>query len=589
MEDISFQRNSFQINEMDKEENLSLPNKNLIPLHNDAYNKSTFRYGILFTCIGSICCAFGNALEPNSIVTYIQSYFFLLGFYYLCDLSSTEMKFRERSILLRWDNVKAIVCFILITCIGVVYGFGTLLGFPKTTFVTLASTYGLASAVALCIVFFALLPQFLYTSRFPRFPLTPFIYPAGYVLSYHTIIGRILSCLPVSANAMLDFVPLTNVAALTGISGLEWVVAMSCSLLFHYTIYSDKASKMNLFIMKYFFGFLIILLITTGFIATSERYYQKNVADLIVPLVPMQCVFAQDAVNGTSYYNDIWKATEQSLIDGDSLVMWSEEAVDVFSDNEEQELLTRAQELALKYQSGYIGITFLKMIGNIHTNHFALITEKGELAWNYKKAHPVPLIEGDITSGPNVLPTYYSSFFQLNLGGAICFDMCYPSFIQQAGFKDVDLLLQPSWTWNAIDVRHFEDNSIRALENGFTLFRCSSDGESGVTNHKGQIQSRRISLHQPIVYPPYRFLVPMQSHVKTFYSVIGFIFEYLNAIFSILSIVLILLLEYSANYGNSNKLFSRFQKLYGMEMNLDPTIEYYNSFDSEPVVSLSRL
>lgn len=43
----------------------------------------------------------------------------------------------------------------------------------------------------------------------------------------------------------------------------------------------------------------------------------------------------------------------------------------------------------------------------------------------------------------------------------------------------VDLFLQPSWTWNDINRRHFNENAIRALENGFTMFRCSSDGESG--------------------------------------------------------------------------------------------------------------
>jgi len=44
----------------------------------------------------------------------------------------------------------------------------------------------------------------------------------------------------------------------------------------------------------------------------------------------------------------------------------------------------------------------------------------------------------------------------------------------------VDLLLQPSWTWGAILTRHMEGNAVRAVENGFSLLRCSSQGESGV-------------------------------------------------------------------------------------------------------------
>ena len=49
----------------------------------------------------------------------------------------------------------------------------------------------------------------------------------------------------------------------------------------------------------------------------------------------------------------------------------------------------------------------------------------------------------------------------------------------------MDLLLQPSWTWGAILSRHMEGNAVRAVENGFSLLRCSSQGESGVVGGLG--------------------------------------------------------------------------------------------------------
>ncbi len=39
-------------------------------------------------------------------------------------------------------------------------------------------------------------------------------------------------------------------------------------------------------------------------------------------------------------------------------------------------------------------------------------------------------------------------------------------------------MLQPSWMWNAIASRHFNGDAVRAIENGYNLLRCSSEGES---------------------------------------------------------------------------------------------------------------
>jgi len=165
-----------------------------------------------------------------------------------------------------------------------------------------------------------------------------------------------------------------------------------------------------------------------------------------------------------------------------------------------------------------------------------------DVIWNYRKSHPVPFIESNIIPGPLILPTYSSTYGML--GGAICFDLDYPNFIIQSGWKYVDILLQPSWTWGAINYRHFDDNSIRTIENGFTLFRCSSDGESGIINHKGKILARKYTGNNPDLKSIALFSLPIKTktdnnnndnnnnnlHYKklhTFYLVIGFMFQWL--------------------------------------------------------------
>jgi apolipoprotein N-acyltransferase len=89
----------------------------------------------------------------------------------------------------------------------------------------------------------------------------------------------------------------------------------------------------------------------------------------------------------------------------------------------------------------------------------------------------------------------------------------------------VDLFLQPSWTWNAISSRHFETNAVRAVENGFTLFRCSSNGESGIVDPRGKVQQRQFTGHSPL--EKHVFSLPLNRRVQTLYASAGYGFEWL--------------------------------------------------------------
>ena len=99
---------------------------------------------------------------------------------------------------------------------------------------------------------------------------------------------------------------------------------------------------------------------------------------------------------------------------------------------------------------------------------------------------------------------------------------------------------------NEHSINHFIQFVV--AENGFTLFRCSSDGESGVVSSQGEFLSRRYSLSDPSDVQVYQ--VPVQQRYKTFYGVLGYLFEYLNIILSSLLIVRIAMVEYYVITGD---------------------------------------
>ena len=85
-----------------------------------------------------------------------------------------------------------------------------------------------------------------------------------------------------------------------------------------------------------------------------------------------------------------------------------------------------------------------------------------------------------------------------------------------------------SWTWAGIANRHSNGDSVRAVENGFNLLRCSSFGESGIVSSDGSFQSRVMNGNNPA--DVYYFQLPLHPRVTTLYTYFGFIFEYVNLV-----------------------------------------------------------
>jgi apolipoprotein N-acyltransferase len=65
---------------------------------------------------------------------------------------------------------------------------------------------------------------------------------------------------------------------------------------------------------------------------------------------------------------------------------------------------------------------------------------------------------------------------------------------------------------------------MRSVENGFTLFRCSSNGESGIVSPNGEILARTFTGSDPLV--PALYQLPLNPRQETLFTAVGFIFEW---------------------------------------------------------------
>jgi apolipoprotein N-acyltransferase len=481
---------------------------------------SNYQIGYVMIILSSVCGGLGNSLEPVSILTFVHISLLLLG----VELIFEDKRLRSPS------GIKNLGLVLLLEGLGFVLGFNGIFAYPKLTVITVMESVGFGILLWICHTIFAIIPYVLYYNTYPKSFFNLFLFPALFTVSNCSIVGNIFSTFSSPGNSVLDYAPLRAFSFFFGIYGINFLCVFLSTLPVYYLHKTDHIPLIQKKKSFFFTGICLILLFTmTGFVVQYPYFYQVHEPVLEHETVPVSCVLADTVEVNTGLYYALWNTTLTRIQAGDAIVLMSEEALLVHSDEEENLILSQGLSYIAQTpnaRGALLGITYEKTISGAEysTNRFALLSSTTKsILWNYSKAHPVPVIEADIEAGPGNLLFADTNYGYLS--GAICFDLDYPQYIAQAGRKQVDLFLQPSWTWNAIYSRHFEDNALRAIENGFTLFRCSSDGESGIVDPYGKFLARQPTGHDPT--KPVTFNLPLRSGHATMYPFVGFVFEYI--------------------------------------------------------------
>ncbi len=115
---------------------------------------------------------------------------------------------------------------------------------------------------------------------------------------------------------------------------------------------------------------------------------------------------------------------------------------------------------------------------------FSCTDPQGRVLWTYNKAHPVPGLE-HIAPGDGNVPVVDTPYGRL--ATVICFDADFPNLIHQAGSKGVDIMLVPALDWPGIDPWHTENATFRAIEDGYSLVRQTSNGLAMTVDYEGHV------------------------------------------------------------------------------------------------------
>lgn len=187
----------------------------------------------------------------------------------------------------------------------------------------------------------------------------------------------------------------------------------------------------------------------------------------------------------TAAGEELLAKSEQEAASGAQIIFWSETANYILA-QDEPALLARGRALAAKYHV-YLGMalgTWTTGAPRPLQNKLVLIDRTGHIAWQYLKARPTP--------GPETAASVRGDGRLLSLDtpygritGGICYDTDFPSLMAQAGASAADIVLSPAGDWRAIDPRHTEMASFRAIEQGFNVVKQSKGGLSAAYDYQG--------------------------------------------------------------------------------------------------------
>ncbi|NUR90719.1 MAG: hypothetical protein HOY71_42145 [Nonomuraea sp.] len=167
--------------------------------------------------------------------------------------------------------------------------------------------------------------------------------------------------------------------------------------------------------------------------------------------------------------DDLFARTRSEADAGAKIVAWAETAAVVLREDYDA-FLSSARDLA-REKGIYLDLGVAVILGGQPASRdlAVLVGPDGRVLSTFDKAHPVPGMES-LRPGDGVVPVSATPYGRL--ANVVCFDADFPATLRTGA----DLMFVPSNDWNGIQRTHAANAVFRAVENGYSLIRQTSNG-----------------------------------------------------------------------------------------------------------------
>jgi len=373
--------------------------------------------------------------------------------------------------------------------------------------------------------------------------LKGFVSTLVFPLAFVTVQYIMILTSPYSSHGSLAYtqygnLPLLQIASVTGLSGITFLVAWFASVVNWAWDQQFKWKKVWRGVVTYA-GILAVILLAGGaslisppasdtvrmaaIPATEIFEMSQDTQDSAERLLSGEITETELESIRTEFnanIDDLLERSEREARAGAKIIFWSEGAGYVLKEDETA-LIERGGMLASQ-EGIHLGMALGTFISgqSLIENKIVLIEPSGDVAWEYFKARPVPG-EASVRGDGEILTldTPYGK-----IAAAICFDMDFPHLIRQAGEAGVDVMFNPSNDWKEVAPRRMQMATFRAIENGFSMVRPTSHGLSAAADYQGRVLGLTdyFKSEDPVMIA----YIPTKG-VTTIYSRIGDLFAWL--------------------------------------------------------------
>jgi apolipoprotein N-acyltransferase len=346
--------------------------------------------------------------------------------------------------------------------------------------------------------------------------------------------------------------PVAQLASVLGVYGVSALVAsVSAAAAFSVATTSTRQRVASLGAVA-----LVILLVAVwGSQRIARGYWTNAGASLKVGVVQGNVDQEQkwNADRAATIFQDYLRMTRQAIGGGAELVVWPESATPFFFEEDH----AAAERVRTLVRQARVAILFGSdqrergAAANYYNAAF-LLRADGETAGVYRKMHLVPFGEyvplrrllffaaplvqavSDFSAGNSAVVLPLDSH---RISVAICYEIVYPALIRRfvsGGSELLTTITNDAWFGRtSAPYQHFEQASMRAIEQGRYLVRSANTGISGIVDPYGRVQVRT-GIFQPDVFVGSVRLL----EAKTFYGRTGDVFAYASVLATFVMLVL---------------------------------------------------
>lgn len=246
-----------------------------------------------------------------------------------------------------------------------------------------------------------------------------------------------------------------------------------------------------------FIVFLSSFLLVSGFglfklqsVSNQNQDTVKIAAAVLIPpdgkAVSMMDIFKSKQTSPfESTLNRIEEMSKRAVGNSAKIISFQEHAIIVAEDDQDK-LLKELQRIA-KENNLYLNLAYAYFVKDGKGRNInLLISPEGAVLIHYAKRYLMGLGElgetGVFEKGKEIIQTADTPYGLF--GVSTCRDMSFPSFIRQAGKKNVDVMLGPSYDFpKSVTPSYY----LRAVENGFSFVRPTYNGISYAVDYNGNI------------------------------------------------------------------------------------------------------